>query len=113
MKNVRYRFGSFLSNNFFTYIVLKKGTDPVAFEKYFKDVIERYVLPQAKQFMQVTTMEDFVKAGNKLEYHLMPLLKIHLHSDRFPELGTNGNIQYVYIFSAVAIFILLIACINS
>jgi len=112
MKNVRYRFGSFLSNNFFTYIVLKKGTDPVAFEKNFKDVIDRYVLPQAKQFMQVTSMEDFVKAGNKLEYHLMPLLNIHLRSDRFPELGTNSNIQYVYIFSAVALFILIIACIN-
>lgn len=42
----------------------------------------------------------------------MPLLDIHLHSARWPELDVNGNIQYVYIFSAVALFILLIACIN-
>ena len=42
----------------------------------------------------------------------MPFTDIHLHSDRFPELGVNGNIQYVYIFSAVALFMLLIACIN-
>ena len=42
----------------------------------------------------------------------MPLTDIHLRSDRFPELSVNGNIQYVYIFSAVAIFILLIACVN-
>jgi putative ABC transport system permease protein len=42
----------------------------------------------------------------------LPLTKIHLYADSFPELSANGNIQYVYIFSAVAIFILLIACIN-
>ena len=57
-------------------------------------------------------MDDFYKSGNKLELHLMPLTAIHLRSDRFPELGTNGNIQYVYIFGAAALFILLIACIN-
>jgi putative ABC transport system permease protein len=42
----------------------------------------------------------------------MPVTKIHLYSDRSFELTASGNIQYVYIFSAVAIFILLIACIN-
>jgi putative ABC transport system permease protein len=42
----------------------------------------------------------------------MPLTDIHLHSARFPELAPNGNAQYVYIFSVVAAFILLIACIN-
>jgi putative ABC transport system permease protein len=57
-------------------------------------------------------MEEFEKAGNKLEYSLMPLTDIHLRSDRFPELSVNGNIQYVYVFSAVAFIVLLIACIN-
>jgi len=57
-------------------------------------------------------MEDFVKSGNKMEYSLMPVTDIHLRSDRFPELDINSNIQYVYIFSAVAIFILLLACVN-
>lgn len=112
MDNVNYQWGSFLSNNFQTYIVLQKGVDYKAFEKNFITVIDKYLLPQAKQFMQINSMDDFKKAGNKLEYTLMPLLDIHLHSDRFPELGTNGNIQYVYIFSAVALFVLLIACIN-
>src|SRR5258706_97369 len=112
MDNVQYGFGNYLSQNFQTYIVLKKGTDPTPFAKNFRTVIEKYIMPQAKQFMQINTMDEFEKAGNKLEYTLMPLKAIHLHSDRFGELGTNSNIQYVYIFSAVAIFILLIACIN-
>ena len=112
MDNVDYGFGNFLSHNFQTYIVLKPGTDYKAFEKNFSQVIDKYILPQAKQFMQVNSMEEFAKSGNKLEYSLMPVTDIHLRSDRFPELSPNGNIQYVYIFSAVAIFILLIACVN-
>src|SRR5664279_3245058 len=35
-----------------------------------------------------------------------------LYSHLTDELGINGSIQYVYIFSAIAIFILMIACIN-
>ncbi len=94
MKNVDYGWGNFLSHNFQTYIVLRKGTDYKAFEKNFSKVIDKYILPQAKQFMQINSMSDFEKAGNKLEYTLMPLTDIHLRSDRFPELGTNGNIDH-------------------
>ena len=112
MDNVQYGYGNFLSHNFQTYIVLKAGTNYKAFEKNFIQVIDKYIIPQAKQFMQINSMEEFVKSGNKLEYSLMPLTDIHLRSDRFPELGVNSSIQYVYIFSAVAIFILLIACVN-
>ena len=112
MANINYRFGSYLSHNFHTYILLRPGTDYLEFNKNFKDFINKYVLPQASQFMEVTSMEQFEKAGNKLEYSLTPLTDIHLKSSRGIELGTNGNIQYIYIFSATALFILLIACIN-
>src|SRR5262249_48200869 len=37
---------------------------------------------------------------------------IHLHSDLTAELGVNGNVAYVYLFGAIAAFILVIACIN-
>ena len=72
----------------------------------------KYVMPEAKQYMQVSSMDEFRKAGNKLEYSLTPLTQIHLYSVRQFEVMPPGNIQYVYIFSAVALFILLIACIN-
>jgi putative ABC transport system permease protein len=112
MDNVDYGFGNFLSHNFHSYILLKPGSDYKAFNKNFTQVIDKYILPQAKQFMKIESMDDFAKTGNKLEYSLIPLTDIHLHSSRQVELGVNGNIQYVYIFSAVALFILLIACIN-
>src|SRR5688500_12303318 len=112
MDNVQYGFGNFLSHNFQTYLLLKEGADYKDVEKLFPKYIESYVLPQAKVVMQIGSMEEFNKSGSSLEYSLIPLLKIHLHSDLFPELGVNGDIKYVYIFSAVAILILLLACIN-
>ena len=43
---------------------------------------------------------------------LTPLTDIHLHSNKVGELDANGNVQFVYIFSAIAFFILLIACVT-
>ncbi len=112
MHNVQYEFGNYLSHNFFTYILLQKGVDYREFERIFPEFIDNHVLAQAQQFMNIQSMEEFNKAGNYLAYSLMPLTRIHLYSDRSPELGVNSSIQYVYIFGAVALFILLIACVN-
>jgi putative ABC transport system permease protein len=112
MKNAHYDWGQLTSHNFHTYLLLKKGTDYKALEKNFDQYIDKYVLPSVRQFIKVNSMEEFKKAGNLLEYSLTPLTKIHLYSDRSFELSPSGNIQYVYIFGAVALFILLIACIN-
>jgi len=48
----------------------------------------------------------------KIEFQLQPLTDIHLHSNLQVDLPGHGNILYVKIFSAVAIFILMVACIN-
>jgi len=113
MKNVDYEWNQHLSNNFHTYLLLKPGVDAESFGKMaLNQYVEKYVLPAAKQFMEIGSMEEFKKAGNYLEYSLTPLTKLHLYSDRSYELSPVGNIQYIYIFSAVALFILLIACVN-
>ncbi|WP_298893407.1 ABC transporter permease [uncultured Psychroserpens sp.] len=112
MANVNYDFGNYLSHNFHTYVLLKEGVDYKAFNKNFKAVIDKYLLPQAAQIIDISSMDDFEASGNKLEYSLIPLTDIHLRSSRGIELSANGNIQYVYIFSAAALFILLIACVN-
>ena len=48
----------------------------------------------------------------KVDFHLQPLASIHLHSNLQVDLTGHGNIQYVNIFFIVAIFILVVACIN-
>src|SRR4030095_13010244 len=57
-------------------------------------------------------LDQFKKNGGVLRASLTPLLDIHLHSNKMAELEGNGNMQYVYIFSAIAVFILVIACVN-
>lgn len=112
MANVNYGFGNYLSNNFHTYVVLKAGTNYKDFNKNFKDVITKHIMPQVVQFIKIESLDELEASGNKLEYSLIPLTDIHLYSSRDIELSSNSNIQYVYIFSAAALFILLIACIN-
>lgn len=112
MRGVNYNWGAATSHNFYTYLLLKTGVDYKAFEKNFTDYVKKYVVPYARKFMNINSLEEFEKAGNKLGYSLIPLTDIHLHSHRLAELSPGGNMQYVYIFSAVALFILIIACIN-
>jgi putative ABC transport system permease protein len=112
MKNVNYHWGDLTSHNFHTYLLLKKGADYKQLEKNFDQYIDKYVLPSISEIIKIKSMDEFRKSGNRLEYTLIPLTKIHLYSDRSFELSPSGNIQYIYIFSAVALFILLIACIN-
>jgi putative ABC transport system permease protein len=112
MKNVNYDWGNYLTSNFQTYVVLKEGTDYKAFNQNFSQIIEKYLFPQAKQKMQITSARDFNRGGNRLVFSLFPLTDIHLRSDRRGELDVNGNSQFVAVFSAVALFVLLIACVN-
>lgn len=102
---------TWFSNNFRTYVLLKPGTDPQAFERHFEAVKKQYVEPQLKNFMGIN-LEEFEAAGNSVEYNLQPLTSIHLYSDLTDEFEANGSITYVYIFSGLAIFVLVLACIN-
>ncbi|UAY56919.1 ABC transporter permease [Arachidicoccus terrestris] len=111
MQDVQYNWGAATSHNFYTYLKLKKGTDYHAFEKHFPDYVRKYVLPYAARFIDVSSI-GADKVNKILTYSLMPLTDVHLHSDRVLEISPGGNIQYVYIFSAVALFILLMACVN-
>src|SRR6218665_2752973 len=57
MDNLSYNFGNFLDNGFYTYLLLKKGTDAKAFEKKLDQVIVKYVIPQVKRFIPVNSLE--------------------------------------------------------
>ncbi|MEE4214753.1 MAG: FtsX-like permease family protein [Bacteroidales bacterium] len=93
------------NNSFITYLLLEEGVSypdlENKFVKYVYDVFggeEEYKSREAQ--------------GDSWEFFLQPLEKIHLYSDINGEWETNGNIKYIYIFSVVALFVLIIACIN-
>jgi putative ABC transport system permease protein len=99
------------TNNFFTYFLLRKGADPKAFERKFTSLANSKVSVLLKDLFATTTA-DFEKAGQHAQFGLQNLTDIHLYSHFRSELDANGNARYVWIFSAIAFFILLIACIN-
>lgn len=85
------------SNNYYTYTRLPEGYDPANLEAQFNDFLVRH-------------WNEDAESSSKLSLQRLP--DIHLTSNRDGEWGTNGSIGVVYTFSAVALFVLLIACIN-
>ncbi len=102
---------TWISNNYYTYLLLRKGVNPVEFQKKLDDEVAKYASPQLKAVAGFS-LEQFRAAGNKYGLVLQPLTSIHLNSHLDYEVEPNGDNTYVYIFSAIAIAILLIACIN-
>jgi len=105
------RSGEWLRSDYNTYVVLKPGTDYKLFEKKLAALLKKYSEGQMQTALHVN-IADFEKSGSYFRLNLTPLTDIHLHSNRTGELSSNSSAQYVYIFSAIAIFILLIAGIN-
>lgn len=84
-------------NPCWTYIKLKEGITPENVEADFPHFIDKYFYDAMKE---------------SITLYLQPLTKIHLHSRLDYEIEPNGNITYVIILSAIAVFLLLIAIIN-
>lgn len=101
-----------LESNYFTYLVLAEGTDVKGFEAKMPAIIKKYMGPQVLQLGM--TFEKFQESGNEIGLFIQPLTDIHLFSDSAStsELEPGGDINSIYIFGAVALFMLLIACIN-
>ncbi|MEO1258196.1 MAG: ABC transporter permease [Bacteroidota bacterium] len=100
-----------MNNNFHNYLLLRKGTDFEAFNEKFVALSKEKIGITANQLLGMS-LEEFEATGQYARVSLQQMTDIHLHSDLWAELAPNGSIQYVYIFSAIALFILLIACIN-
>ncbi|WP_431209654.1 ABC transporter permease [Puia sp. P3] len=102
---------NWVSNPYHTYILAQPGTTRAEVQKDVDEVVNLHISP-ALQGMFHTSAADLEKAGNHFRCHIFPLTDVHLHSNKSGELEANGNIQYVYIFSVIAVLILLIACVN-
>lgn len=100
-----------VSHNVYTYIKTKEGIDYKALEPKLNNLAMKYVVPQLQEYLDIP-IESFTDGSNVIHYKLQPLLKIHMNSDLDNELEPNSKSMYVYAFSAIALLILLIACLN-
>jgi len=89
-----------LNFGLFTYVLLQENLDPQALENKFPALVDKHMGPTLNAI------------GGEIDFFLQPLTKIHLHSHMENEIGANSDIAYIYIFAAIALFILIIACIN-
>ena len=104
---------NWLSNNFQTYLKVRNGTDTQGLNQKLQSLVEKNIAPELGQlFGEGASLETMFADGGKMEYALQPLLDIHLKSDLMGEFEPNFNVTYVYLFVAIALFILVIACIN-
>jgi putative ABC transport system permease protein len=81
-------------------VLLKPGTNATAFNKKLVPMYEKYMAPIFAQF------------NVKMHYGVQPITDIHLHSKLQREPEELGSMSYIWIFSAVAFFMMLIASIN-
>ncbi len=86
--------------NYYTYVLLNANTDSKTFEAKMLPLYDAYMA------------EIFDQFNVKIEYRVLPISSIHLKSDFDHEPEEKGSMSYIYIFSIVAFFMLIIASIN-
>jgi putative ABC transport system permease protein len=93
------------SQNFTTFFLLKEKANPAIAAKKITDLLNAHVKREV---------------GHSMSYTLQPLADIHLYSEAIVDGARNSNVEamsqgvllYIKIFAIVALFVLLIACIN-
>lgn len=98
------------SNSSYTYYKVAPNANRNLQSK-FDDLVIKYVGPEIFQYLGIG-IEEFRQQGGDYRYIPESMLDIHLKSTFGEQILPNGNIQYLYIFGAIGLFIIVIACIN-
>ena len=102
---------SWLGFGVYTYVKLREGASPAAFEAKLPDLFATYGGPQLVENYG-TSLAEFEEAGNHYRYFVQPLTSIHLHSNVEDEVKPTSDIRLIYLFAAIAVFVLILAGIN-
>ncbi|WP_089835773.1 ABC transporter permease [Chitinophaga filiformis] len=98
-----------LANNYQTYILLRPGTDMAKFQSKVAALKDKYFLANA----QKTGDKAIIDIVKKVSFSVQPLKDVYLRSDGINDGSiSHGDIRLVWLFGAIAGFILIIACIN-
>ncbi|MEX1240248.1 MAG: ABC transporter permease [Cyclobacteriaceae bacterium] len=100
-----------ISGRVFTYYKLFPDAPVARTESKVKDDLGSHLSSQLED-LRNTNLEAFKKQGNDLRYFIQPLREIHLKSNLGDEMEANGSMVNIILFSCIALFITLLACIN-
>ena len=93
------RLNNWEDRSYYTYIKLKRGSSPNDLENKLTLIAEKYFNENYKQFQE-------------MRFYLQPIKKIHVNNQLNGDFPLNNDIRIIYLFSAVAFLVLLIACLN-
>tara|TARA_E500000318_G_scaffold111767_1_gene131643 strand:+ start:2483 stop:4900 length:2418 start_codon:yes stop_codon:yes gene_type:complete len=110
MLPVEDNYGGWTNQNYFTYVLVNPNTNIQELEQKMSLIVEKYIIPaQIKRGRS----ESFLDVLRTAEYKLQPVSDIYLKSDLKMQDGLkHGDIKFVWLFAAIAIFVLLLAIIN-
>ncbi|MCB0487444.1 MAG: ABC transporter permease [Cyclobacteriaceae bacterium] len=104
-------FEGWTGNSLHSYVKLNPNTTVAQVNSRLDELVAKYVSKEVEEGLGIS-YDDFKKNGGEYKYYLYPLIDTHLKSPTQDDIEPNGEIKYVYIFSMVGVFILVIACIN-
>ncbi len=102
---------NWLDNDYITYILAKPGTSQQEVDRDLDLATKKYAASIIKKDLG-SSFEDMAKKGDFYRYETIALTRIHLHSELARESEPSGSMTYVRIFLIIAVFILLLACVN-
>ena len=94
--------------NYLTYVMLKPGTNVKLFESKLNQILTKYFLSAA----EASHDKGWIDAIKKAKILIQPMKDVYLKSYNVEDGLEKGDIRFVWLFGAIACFILLIACIN-
>ena len=104
-------FPGWTGNSIFTYVRKTPDTRTEEVNAKLEGIVQKYVGEELKQGLGIS-YDQFIKNGGLYTYYIFSIADSHLKSGLPDDIEPVGDIRYVYIFSGVGLFILLIACIN-
>lgn len=100
-----------LNNFLYTYFILNEHGTVAKVESGLADLVIKYVGPEVERFMGMS-IQQMAEQGGEYGFFPTKVTDLRLHSTTRDAMEPPGNITYVYFFGAVALFIIVIACIN-
>jgi len=104
-------FQGWTGNSWQTYLKKNPNTSAQEINTKLEAVVDKYIGKELEAGLGIS-LSEFHKQGGIYSYYIYPMADSHLKAGLPDDMEPSGNMSYVYIFSGVGIFILLIACIN-
>lgn len=96
------------ASNYHTYVLLRPDAEADRLEAKLHGIIDEYWLPA----WQAAGRTDALKLSKSVSFKLQPITDIHLRSEGIRDRLVHSDIHLVWLFGAIAGFIIIIACIN-